>query len=113
MLTKEFTAECKKKLTGDRDRLEKELKGLAGDDFGHDVDDGEEKAEETEQIENDEGAAAEYSARLVDIDSALGKIDDGTYGECENCHKEISEKILKIDPESRLCGDCKNALLTK
>ncbi len=51
--------------------------------------------------------AAEYSARLVDIDSALEKISDNAYGECESCHKEISEKVLAVAPESRLCESCK------
>jgi len=110
MLTKEFIAGSKKKLISDRERLEKELKELTETDFGKDIDHGEEKASEAEQLEDNEGEAAEFSSRLVDIDSALGKIEDGIYGECENCHKEISERVLKIDPESRLCENCKAAI---
>jgi DnaK suppressor protein len=110
MLTKEFIAESKNKLNEEKTRLEKELVGLTKEDFGKDIDHGEEKGSETEQIEDDESVAAEYSTRLIDIDSALEKIEDGVYGECESCHKEISEKVLKIDPESRLCEDCKESL---
>ena len=108
MLTKEFIVESKKKLVDEKARLEKDLIDLTKEDFGHDTDHGEEKASEIEQIDDNDSVAAEYSTRLIDIDSALEKIEDGNYGECERCHKDISEDILRIDPESRLCKDCKS-----
>lgn len=110
MLSKEFIDECKKKLISDEDRLEKDLKGLTEGDFGHDVGDEEDKGVETEKIEDNEGVASEFSARLVDIDAALQKIEEGVYGTCENCHKEISEKLLRVAPESRLCETCKESI---
>lgn len=109
MLTKEFIAESKKKLTEEKALLEKDLVRLTKEDFGHDIDHGEEKASEIEQIDDNSSMAAAYSTRLIDIDSALEKIEDGDYGKCERCHKDIGEDILRIDPESRLCKDCKSA----
>src|SRR3989338_3849646 len=41
------------------------------------------------------------------IDEALKKIDDGTYGICEDCGKPISLKRLKAVPYAKLCIKCK------
>jgi DnaK suppressor protein len=42
---------------------------------------------------------------LADIDRALKKIDDGTYGMCEKCDKPISTERLEAMPWARLCID--------
>lgn len=110
MLTDEFIAESKEKLLKEKARIERELGGLNKENFGDDVDHGEENAEKEEKIEDNQGIATDYSSRLVDIDTALEKIREGTYGRCDNCHKELSLEILRIDPESRLCKDCKISL---
>ena len=44
---------------------------------------------------------------LKKIDLALKKIEDGTYGECEECGEEISVARLKARPVAQLCIDCK------
>jgi DnaK suppressor protein len=44
---------------------------------------------------------------LNKIDEALRKIDEGTYGLCEDCEIEISEERLKIIPFALLCVECK------
>ena len=41
------------------------------------------------------------------IDEALKKIEEGTYGVCENCGKPISLKRLKAGPYAKLCIKCK------
>ena len=43
------------------------------------------------------------------IDAALGRIDDGTFGLCEECGKHIREKRLKARPVATLCIVCKEA----
>ena len=63
-----------------------------------------EKMEIREELEKHKQT---YKERLADIDSALKKIKNGKYGVCEKCKKEISLKLLKIDPESRMCQECK------
>lgn len=45
---------------------------------------------------------------LSEIDAALQKIKDGSYGECEACHKPIEEDRLEIVPHARFCIDCEN-----
>jgi RNA polymerase-binding protein DksA len=43
---------------------------------------------------------------LGEIDAALKRADDGTYGSCTNCGKEIAEERLEARPWSALCIDC-------
>ncbi|MDH4231015.1 MAG: TraR/DksA C4-type zinc finger protein [Nitrospirota bacterium] len=40
------------------------------------------------------------------IDEAIRKIAEGTYGICEECNEEISEKRLLVLPAATLCIDC-------
>jgi DnaK suppressor protein len=44
---------------------------------------------------------------LADIDSALQRIDDGTYGTCVSCGQEIPMQRLEAYPAASLCIDCK------
>ena len=43
---------------------------------------------------------------MRDIQSALAKIAQGTFGVCEICGDNISEKRLMVSPSSRLCVAC-------
>ncbi len=52
------------------------------------------------------GTARELEAMLRDVDRALGKVEDGTYGICDRCGKLISEARLEARPWSVLCIDC-------
>src|SRR3954454_17465510 len=44
---------------------------------------------------------------LKKIDHALAKIDEGTFGVCEECGEPISVKRLEARPETTLCIRCK------
>ncbi len=44
---------------------------------------------------------------LRKIEKALGKIEDGDYGICENCGEPISLKRLEARPVAELCITCK------
>ena len=46
-------------------------------------------------------------AFLDKIQKALVKIEDGTFGKCEECDEEISVKRLEARPETTLCIRCK------
>jgi RNA polymerase-binding protein DksA len=43
---------------------------------------------------------------LAAIDAALKRIEDGTYGTCTNCGKQIAEERLEALPWATLCIDC-------
>ena len=43
---------------------------------------------------------------LNDVEECLRKVNEGTYGICEDCAEEISEKRLRVIPTATLCIDC-------
>ena len=43
---------------------------------------------------------------LADIEAALQRIEDGTYGTCTNCGKQIAPERLEARPWATLCIDC-------
>lgn len=43
---------------------------------------------------------------LLQIERALGKIADGTYGQCEGCEGPIGRRRLEVHPFSTLCVSC-------
>ncbi len=43
---------------------------------------------------------------LLQIENAIEKIDNGTYGKCENCGKDIEFERLDIIPETEVCMKC-------
>jgi phosphoserine phosphatase RsbU/P len=48
-------------------------------------------------------APAHLDALLVQVDSALARLDDGTFGLCEACHEPIEGDRLHADPLLRFC----------
>jgi RNA polymerase-binding transcription factor DksA len=47
--------------------------------------------------------AASLQDQLVDVEHALEKIDDGSYGQCETCGEDIGDARLEAMPASRYC----------
>jgi len=43
---------------------------------------------------------------IIKIDEAIRKLDEGTYGLCEDCGDEISHERLRILPFAIRCRDC-------
>ena len=50
---------------------------------------------------------------LDQIDGALKRIEDGSYGVCEDCGEEIGLKRLEARPVTTLCIDCKTLQETR
>lgn len=42
------------------------------------------------------------------VEDALARIKDGSYGSCELCHRDITMKRLKVIPYAQLCLKCQN-----
>jgi DnaK suppressor protein len=51
-------------------------------------------------------AAGHNAAQMQVLRRALGKFDDGSYGECEECGNPIGFSRLQARPEARLCISC-------
>ena len=45
-------------------------------------------------------------ARLADVDDALERVEQGTYGLCERCGRPIPEGRLEARPVARTCVAC-------
>jgi DnaK suppressor protein len=52
------------------------------------------------------GTARELDASLADVERALAKLDDGTYGRCDGCGEPIGDARLEARPWSVLCVRC-------
>jgi RNA polymerase-binding protein DksA len=67
-------------------------------------------ASETYLRELDGGLEENAEHLLVEIEAALGRIEDGTYGLCVACGRPIGEERLEALPYATLCIDDKRAL---
>jgi len=45
---------------------------------------------------------------IAQIDEALSKIEDGTYGMCDRCGSPINPERLEVIPYATLCIDCQD-----
>jgi DnaK suppressor protein len=62
--------------------------------------------------ERDLALSAQARAEVVEIDVALDKIDEGTYGVCDKCGKSIPKARLEVIPWAALCVNCKSGGLS-
>ncbi len=53
-----------------------------------------------------EALAGSLREALDEVEHALAKLDEGTYGVCERCGKPINPARLEAMPAARLCIDC-------
>ena len=58
---------------------------------------------ETFEREKDLSILEQVEAELADVEHALRRLDDGTYGTCEVCGRQIAEERLEAMPAARLC----------
>lgn len=56
-----------------------------------------------------EGAiSAMLQSRLADIENAIARLDDGTYGVCTTCAEPIPPRRLEALPFATLCVPCQS-----
>ena len=66
-------------------------------------------AEQAQERENDEVVDAignETALSISIIQAALGRIENGTYGACNQCGESITQERLKAIPEATRCLNC-------
>ena len=54
--------------------------------------------------------AKRYSNMLKQIDQALARVDEGSYGICEECGEKIDKKRLEILPFTPYCIQCQSRM---
>ena len=72
----------------------------------------EEEATETLELEKRLTLENRIRQELSNVEHALEKIKNGTYGVCDNCGKPIDPNRLEALPQATVCMSCK-ALLAK
>lgn len=80
----------------------------SGSETGHEA--RETKTDESEEYEKQLAVAKILAQKLSDINVALGKIANGTYGKCENCDCDIPAERLAAFPTARICSGCESTL---
>jgi RNA polymerase-binding protein DksA len=106
----ELRARLAKDLEEERGSLIDELRGYGADPHSERVD----RIQGVDQGFADSAAATTERAqvlslvagareRLAHVDTALAKMEDGTYGTCEVCGREIPEARLEARPASTRC----------
>lgn len=88
-----------------RVEIAKYSKGENRDGSGASLDDG-----DLSVIDHSEGVALQmlgaHRDTLLKIDESLRKLDEGTYGVCEDCGDPISTERLSVLPFAICCRDC-------
>jgi len=120
-MTPEKIEYFKKRLLEDKDRLNLQMESLGKRDpnrpghvevtypeSGSNSED--DNAGEVTEYANELSIEARIVSELRDIDDALKAIENGNYGICKYCKKEIEEKRLEARPASSSCIACKKLL---
>ena len=112
-MNQELLTRLRKELESERASLVDELR-----DYGADPDS--ERVERIKGIDDNFADSAAATAergeilafiekareRLAEVDQALARMDDGTYGTCVDCGRPIPEARLEARPLSIRCVDC-------
>jgi RNA polymerase-binding transcription factor DksA len=105
--------ELKEKLEADLLRLKDQLiqlRDIGGEENRRDgspYGKKEEEATETAEIENRLALEKQLLEQIIDIETALKKFENNTYGLCEQCRQPIVIERLEFIPQARLCMACK------
>lgn len=94
-------------LTGERADLERQLAeletdGSAAPDFDENFAD---SAQVAAELGENQALAANFREQLNEVEAALTRLDEGTYGHCEVCAKPITLPRLEAMPATRFCID--------
>jgi DnaK suppressor protein len=109
-ISKEDLSEIKKELLKERSRIISEGDKTLGIGLQQSPDDLPDFADQS-SFESDRNFLLRLRDRerrlLAKIDDALQRIEDGSFGICDECGKDIGIKRLKARPVVTLCIECK------
>jgi len=114
-LEQKILDELKGKLVEEKTKLENDLQRIANptgtpgdyetkfEDLGTDSD---ENATEVEEYADKLALENDLEKQLKDVLDALKRMEDGSYGFCENCQQDIDIDRLRAYPAARTCIKC-------
>jgi RNA polymerase-binding protein DksA len=118
-----LSKELHERLLRERQRLQAEISslsrgGIRSDTFQDDETDSVDQHpadEGSELFEREKNLTLQRTlqASLQEVNEALRKLDEGTYGVCESCGKPIGEKRLRALPEATHCIECQTKIEQK
>ena len=76
-------------------------------DYGDSED---ENSEEISDTIEDESTLSTLEEEIDQIDKAMQKVEEGSYGKCSNCGEIIEEKRLEFNPAATYCSQCQNKI---
>ncbi len=82
---------------------EKEIKDLSSSDANDEAD----HAIVSTDSAIERAISSQQLSELKDIDYALFKIENKTYGVCEMCEEDIGMQRLKVKPQAKYCIVCR------
>ena len=91
VMQEETLKKTRQQATGNLSKMPRDMADIGTDNFEQDM--------TLELIENDE-------ATLREIDEAIRRIADKTYGTCLNCDKSIKKTRLRALPHAKHCIKC-------
>ena len=101
------------RLAQERERMTKELEHIkasnypAGDRGGSWFGNRDEQANETNELRKRQISERHLRDCLAQVEYALHKIDEGTYGLCDHCGQPIEPARLEALPQATECLNCK------
>ena len=118
-MNEKFIKEIKVALEARRDELKKELETSADQVAENDYDakfidlgdKDDENAAEVAMFEKNLSMEKTLELSLYNVNKALKKIDEGTYGLCEKCGGPIKPERLQAFPSATACMKCKEKSL--
>ncbi len=101
-------SDVRAQLDAEREHLDTQLAELeAGSEKGLEFD---ENFADSAQVAAEQGENRELATslrkQLEEVDGALERLDEGTYGSCANCGKAIAPERLQAMPATPFCIDC-------
>jgi DnaK suppressor protein len=105
-ITQQLAAKLRMRAAELRALLQQHAGAAVGADNPAEVLDFKDVAAEDRQAIIDELTLANASAELHQVVSAMRRIVDGSYGECQDCGEPIDERRLLALPATRYCTAC-------
>lgn len=108
---------AREKLEAERDRLLRLRDGVSDEDSADDS--GRAESDELSVVDQhpadvgsevferqkDDSIVQQFDSELVEIEAALGRVEEGSYGTCETCGRPIGRERLDAIPQARYCVD--------
>jgi len=106
---KTFLAALRESLLETKNKLLDEFESVLRNEREGNVDEGRDSydlASEERDREISSILSLRERGKLKDVEDALARIADNSYGVCESCGLEIAQERLAAMPFTRLCRDC-------